>query len=155
QMSSDPAAGMHSSVDVLRGIGSPADLRARAAQYGRSLSRKKVNAHIHLPPNFSAFDSVEEAIESASREKIEVLGTSNYYVFSAYREFIDRASALGIFPLLGLEAIVSTDGTPYQNEKINDPGNPGKMYVCGKGITKYEMPSPAAIQVLDSIRRAD
>ena len=31
------------------------------------------NAHIHLPPNFSAFDTVDEVIDMAKSEKIAAL----------------------------------------------------------------------------------
>jgi hypothetical protein len=46
-------------LDGLRALGTPAELRALAERgYGPKLP-PRVNAHIHLPPNFSAFDSVE------------------------------------------------------------------------------------------------
>ena len=39
--------------------------------------------------------------------------------------------------------------------KINDPGNPGKMYVCGKGITRFAPFSPEAERLLGIIRHND
>ena len=39
--------------------------------------------------------------------------------------------------------------------KINDPGNPGKMYLCGKGITRFSpLPGPAR-ELLEVIRSTD
>ena len=57
----------------------------------------KVNAHIHLPPNFSAFDSVEQALALASEQGIDALGASNYYDYSVYSEFADEALRRGIW----------------------------------------------------------
>ena len=65
------------------------------------LARPAMNAHIHLPPNFSAFDSVDEAIARAVTENIRVLGVSNYYDFDVYGAFIAQARAANIFPLFG------------------------------------------------------
>jgi hypothetical protein len=39
--------------------------------------------------------------------------------------------------------------------KINDPGNPGKFYLCGKGITRFEQMTPEAARLIDRIRRND
>jgi hypothetical protein len=39
--------------------------------------------------------------------------------------------------------------------KINDPGNPGKFYICGKGITRFDEMTPDAAGLIDVIRRND
>ena len=39
--------------------------------------------------------------------------------------------------------------------KVNDPGNPGKTYLCGKGITRFDAMSPEATRLIDVIRRND
>ena len=57
-----------------------------------------VNAHIHLPPNFSAFESVSQAVTLAAAQKVAVLGASNYYDFRVYADFAVQAQAQGIFP---------------------------------------------------------
>jgi len=115
----------------------------------------RVNAHIHLPPNFSAFDSVSQAVELAQSQGLGVLGASNYYDFSVYREFGDRARAAGIYPLFGLEIIALLEDLQAAGVKINDPGNPGKMYLCGKGITRFAPESEEAGRLLGEIRAKD
>ena len=35
------------------------------------------NSHIHLPPNFSAFETVEQAVELAVDQGVQVLGCGN------------------------------------------------------------------------------
>jgi hypothetical protein len=115
----------------------------------------KNNAHIHLPPNFSAFETVEQAVDLAAAQGVRVLGVSNYYDYAVYDDFARLAGERGIFPLYGLEIICLIDELVKAGVKINDPGNPGKMYVCGKGITKFKPFNPVAQRIIDTIRRND
>ncbi len=115
----------------------------------------KVNGHIHLPPNFSAFDSVTQAVYLASEQKLGMLGVSNYYDFTVYADFLTATRQAGIFPLMGLEIICMLNDLRRAGVKINDPGNPGKMYLCGKGITKIDPFSPRAAELVEKIRRND
>jgi hypothetical protein len=115
----------------------------------------RVNAHIHLPPNFSAFDSVEQAVALATDERIGVLGVSNYYDYGVYGQFVELARHRGIFPLFGLEIISMQAELRDAGVKVNDPGNPGKTYLCGKGITRFDAMTPEAVRLLDVIRRND
>jgi hypothetical protein len=39
--------------------------------------------------------------------------------------------------------------------KINDPGNPGKLYFCGKGITRFDEMTPQVTRLIEVIRRND
>ncbi len=117
--------------------------------------RRAVNAHIHLPPNFSAFDSVDQAVTLAAEQQIGVLGVSNYYDFDVYGEFVELARGRGIFPLFGLEIISMQADLRDAGVKVNDPGNPGKTYLCGKGITRFDAMSPEATRLLGVIRKND
>jgi hypothetical protein len=113
------------------------------------------NAHIHLPPNFSAFESADQAIELAAAQGVRILGGSNYYDFSVYRSFARNCLRHGIYPLFGLEIIALLDDVRQAGVLINDPGNPGKMYLCGKGITRFSELTPEARRLLGIIRRND
>lgn len=142
-------------LDSLRALGTPAELRALGDRgYAPSLPQR-VNSHIHLPPNFSAFDTVEQAVKLAADQQIGVLGVSNYYDFNVYGDFADRARRLGIFPLFGLEIIAMQADLRDAGIRVNDPGNPGKTYLCGKGITRFDDMSPEARRLTDEIRRND
>lgn len=147
-------AKLSDSLAGLRAVGTVAELRARADK-GPASPRPKVNAHIHLPPNFSAFTTVAQVTDLAAAQNIGVLGVSNYYDYTVYGEFAARASAQGIYPLLGLEIICLHDDLQAAAIKVNDPVNPGKMYVCGKGITKLDPMSEAATRVLGRFRTTD
>jgi hypothetical protein len=39
--------------------------------------------------------------------------------------------------------------------KVNDPGNPGKTYLCGKGITRFDEMTAEAARLIGVIRRND
>jgi hypothetical protein len=142
-------------LEALRRLGTPAEMRALADRGYGPASPQRVNAHIHLPPNFSAFDSVEQALALAADDKIGVLGVSNYYDYDVYGEFVDRARKLGIFPLFGLEIIAMQPDLRDAGIRVNDPGNPGKTYLCGKGITRFDDPPTAARRLIDMIRHND
>lgn len=113
------------------------------------------NAHVHLPPNFSAFDSVEQLIALASQQGLRVLGASNYYDFSVYDKFEKLATRAGIFPLFGVEIICFDPELARAGIRVNDPANPGKIYLCGKGITRFRQLTPGATRLLSLIRQRD
>ena len=139
----------------LRDLGSPEELWALAERGAAPRRRPKVNSHIHLPPNFSAFESVEQAVALAREQEVGVLGASNYYDYEVYGEFIDRVRGCGIFPLLGLEIIALIDPLVRAGVLINDPGNPGKIYICGKGITRLDDMTAEARRLIGLIRDGD
>lgn len=114
-----------------------------------------INAHIHLPPNFSAFETTAQAIGLAKEQGVNVLGVSNYYDYAVYETFTGLARENGIFPLFGLEIITLDEELVKNKVLINDPGNPGKFYICGKGITQFDPLSPDALALLNVIRERD
>ena len=141
----------------LRELGTVEELGAGMGRLGGSLALP-VNSHIHLPPNFSAFTSVRQALDLAANQDIGVLGVSNYYDYEVYADFADGARRRGIFPLFGLEIIALIDELVKGGIKINDPGNPGKIYLCGKGITRFapfSSFSAEAERLIGIIRRND
>lgn len=144
----------NSALDGLRDLGSIEQLRELAGR-GCVAPRQKVNAHLHLPPNFSAFTTVEQAVDLADRQGVRVLGASNYYDYDVYADFAGLAGGKRIFPLFGLEIICWDDAQARAGVKINDPGNPGKFYLCGKGITRFERMTPEGQRLLAIIRGND
>jgi len=142
-------------LDALRKLGTPDEMRGLAQQGYGPKSPPRVNAHIHLPPNFSAFESVQQAVNLASEQGIGAVGVSNYYDYEVYGNFVDCAREKGIFPLFGLEIICMDDGLRDAGVKINDPGNPGKIYVCGKSITRFDEMTAEGARLLEVIRSND
>jgi hypothetical protein len=139
--------GVQEALDCLRGL----EIKKGSGAF----SRPRTNSHIHLPPNFSAFETVDQAVSLAARQQVTVVGVSNYYDFEVYGEFFKLARPHKIFPLFGLEIISLIHDLVKAGVKINDPGNPGKMYICGKGITRFGKKSPEAQNLIGTIRRSD
>ncbi len=138
----------------MRELATLAEMRDLADK-GLGLARQKVNSHVHLPPNFSAFRDVRQVVDLAAEQDVRVLGASNYYDYEVYGDFARLAERKGIFPLFGLEVICLVDELARSGVKVNDPGNPGKFYLCGKGITKFAPMGQDAHRLLGTIRRND
>lgn len=117
--------------------------------------RPAFNTHVHLPPNFSAFETVEDAIETAARENVRVIGSSNFHDFGVYDRFEAAAAAKGIAALFGLEFISLLDEEQRNGVKINDPDNPGRAYICGKGIPAPTSPSDATKRFMDAAKASN
>jgi hypothetical protein len=142
-------------LDHQKNLGTVDAMRAAADAGLAPASRPRTNAHIHLPPNFTAFESVRQAMDLAAEQGVAVLGASNYYHYGVYAEFSRLARERGIFPLYGLEVILLLDDLAAAGVKVNDPGNPGKMYLCGKGITRFAPMNAEAQGLIDLIWRYD
>jgi mannitol-1-phosphate 5-dehydrogenase len=120
---------------------------------GAGAGLTSVNTHVHLPPNFSAFDSPEQAVRLAAAEGVLVVGSSNYYDFRPYRRFASAAAEAGVMPLFGLE--INTFASDLVGMRINDPSNPGRFNLCGKGITRFDPPLDGAARRMAAIRGAN
>ena len=141
--------------DFLMQIGSVDDVKAQAQGRVGFSERLAFNSHIHLPPNFSAFETIRQAVELADEQGVRVLGVGNYYDFSIYQEFAQAAREKNIFPLFGTEIIALETDLQRQGIRVNDPGNPGKYYICGKGIGRFDRFSPRAAELMSHIREND
>lgn len=95
---------------------------------------REVNSHIHTPYSFSAFDRLETAFEMAKNENVAVLGINDFFVTDGYQEFYDGCLRNNIFPLFNIEFIGLLRKEQKNNIRINDPNNPGRIYLSGKGL---------------------
>ena len=116
--------------------------------------RPIVNTHVHLPPNFSAFDTAEQAVRLAAAGGVAAFGTSNYYDFGVYRPFAAAAAEAGVVPLFGVEIITLVSDLPGGGSLINDPTNLNRMYLCGKALSRLDPPTPSATRRMAAVRAA-
>lgn len=100
----------------------------------KSVFPMKVNNHIHTPYSFSAFDTVTQAVRLAVAEDIRILGINDFYVTDGYKEFIEECIDHGMFPLLNIELIGISKEDQTAGIRVNDPNNPGRTYLSGKGL---------------------
>jgi hypothetical protein len=120
---------------------------------GGPVAPMKVNNHIHTPYSFSAFEGISDAVRRASEEEVRVLGINDFYVTDGYGEFISLCLGHSIFPLLNIELIGISEAERKAGLRVNDPNNPGRTYISGKGLA-YPSVLPAAQKSrLDSVVR--
>ncbi len=107
-----------------------------------------VNAHIHTPYSFSAFKDIPQIFELAQKEDVKVLGINDFYSTDGYAEFNDLALKYKIFPLFNIEFIGVNLKDKERGVRLNDPGNPGRVYLSGKGLSyPPKLDEPYASQV--------
>lgn len=94
----------------------------------------KVNAHIHTPYSFSSFDSIDSIIDTAQKENISVLGINDFNTVDGFGEWAEKCYAAGIFPLFNIEMIGLNRGDMETGRRVNDPNNPGRIYISGKAL---------------------
>jgi hypothetical protein len=111
----------------------------------------KVNNHIHTPYSFSAFQSISEAVERASDEDVRILGINDFYVTDGYQEFVRECTGHGIFPLLNIELIGISREEQEAGIRVNDPNNPGRTYISGKGLAFRPVLTGRQQQKLDRV----
>ena len=111
-----------------------------------------VNAHIHSPYSFSSFTGLEQAFEMAVNENVSVLGINDFYVTDGYDEFTGLAHQNGIFPLYNIEAISLSKELQEQGIRVNDPNNPGRTYICGKGLNYPSTLNGKCRDMLESVK---
>lgn len=111
-----------------------------------------VNTHVHLPPNFSAFATVEDAVAAAVSQGVRALGISNFFDQQVYARVAEVLRGTGILALYGLEFITRIDDLAEAGVRINDPANPGRMYLCGKGIAPFKPKTADAASIAARIR---
>ena len=93
-----------------------------------------VNAHMHTPYSFSAFKDISQALNMAVNENVKVAGINDFYTTDGYSEWAEVCSERRIFPLFNIEYISLNRDDQSAGIKVNDPNNPGRTYLSGKGL---------------------
>ncbi|MFC2115945.1 hypothetical protein ACFLTU_05690 [Bacteroidota bacterium] len=94
----------------------------------------EVNGHLHSPHSFCSFDSIDQMFDMASGEGVKVLGINDFYTVDGYDEFARLASNNRIFPLFNIEFTGLMKDLQEQDIRVNDPNNPGRVYLSGKAL---------------------
>jgi hypothetical protein len=110
-----------------------------------------VNAHIHTPYSFSAFDSIKEIFTMAKVENISVIGINDFFVTEGYEDFCREALQHNVFPLFNIEFIGLLKEKQRLNIRINDPNNPGRCYFSGKGLDYPFHLHPSYLRMLETV----
>ncbi|WP_282035721.1 hypothetical protein [Saccharicrinis aurantiacus] len=94
-----------------------------------------VNAHLHTPYSFSAFKDIPEIFTLAEEQDIKVLGINDFYSTDGYEEFNILAKKHKIYPMFNIEFIGISTKDKEKGLRLNDPANPGRAYLSGKGLS--------------------
>ncbi|HMD85525.1 MAG TPA: hypothetical protein VKO18_12600 [Terriglobia bacterium] len=116
--------------------------------------RRGTNGHIHTSESFSVFRSPTEAVWQAAREGLAVLGINDHYTVAGHEEFRRACEMAGIAATFSLEAVAMDRDAAEAGLKLNDPDNPGRIYLCGKGVTRIPPESSLEMQNLARMRAA-
>lgn len=112
-----------------------------------------VNAHIHTPYSFSAFGSISEALDKAAAEGVRVVGINDFYSTDGFLEWRAGCADRSLYPLYGIEFIALDTGMQESGLRVNDPGNPGRIYLSGKGLACPPILGGDSAEALARVRR--
>jgi hypothetical protein len=116
--------------------------------------RLGTNCHIHTNESFSVFRSPAEAVWQAAREGIALLGINDHYTTAGHDEFRRACAIAAIDAVFSMEAVAMDRAAEAEGLLLNDPDNPGRVYLCGKGITRIPPESSSAARNLARMRAA-
>jgi len=94
-----------------------------------------VNAHLHTPFSFSCFESIPQALDMAAYENVKVVGINDFYTQAGYDQWAKGCEERKLFPLFNIEMISLNVEDQAAGIRVNDPNNPGRTYMSGKGLS--------------------
>lgn len=107
-----------------------------------------VNAHLHTPYSFSAFLDIDDALDRAVAEEVMVVGINDFYTTEGYLKWHEGCKKRHLFPLFGIEFISLNEEDQKAGLRVNDPANPGRTYLSGKGMSfPFRLDEPYATQL--------
>ncbi len=112
-----------------------------------------VNGHFHTPFSFSAFTEIEQVFRMAETEGIQVLGINDFYTTDGYAEFVQLAQKYLIFPLFNIEFMSLQKDLQASGIRVNDPANPGRTYLSGKGLSQPLKIGDAELVLLEQVQK--
>src|SRR5690554_5668163 len=108
-------------------------------------SEISVNAHLHTPYSFSAFGDIDDALDRAVAEGVQVVGINDFYTARGYEEWSKGCEKRSLYPLFGIELIALDQEDQQAGLRVNDPANPGRTYLSGKGMSyPFKLAEPYA-----------
>jgi hypothetical protein len=93
-----------------------------------------VNAHMHTPYSFSAFESIEQALKMAVSQGVSIVGINDFNTTDGFAVWAEESLKRNLFPLFNIEFICLNKEDQAKGICVNDPDNPGRTYLCGKGL---------------------
>ena len=103
---------------------------------------------MHTPYSFSAFNDVDDALDRAVAEEVKVVGVNDFYTTEGYEQWAEGCKKRNLVPLFNIEFISLNEEDQKAGLRVNDPGNPGRTYLSGKGLSyPFKLEEPFASQL--------
>lgn len=107
---------------------------------------------MHTPYSFSAFRDIDDALDRTVVEGVKVVGINDFYTTEGYQEWGDGCNKRQLYPLFGIEFISLNEKDQKAGLRVNDPANPGRTYLSGKGLSHpFRLKEPYAT-MLSNVR---
>ena len=94
---------------------------------------RDVNNHIHTTYSFSPY-SPTAAVWFAREAGLCTCGLMDHDSIAGAEEFLEAAQIAGIAATIGMEVRVSMLNTPFADKKLNNPDQPGVLYMALHGV---------------------
>jgi len=120
----------------------------------KKLENGWVNLHIHTNESFSVFENPTEAVWHAYNQDVEYFGINDHYTISGHHEFNKACKIAGLKACFSIEAIGLDRASFTENRRYNDPENPGRIYLIGKGVTRDLIPGSKSWMIMHNMRDA-
>ncbi len=116
----------------------------RASLQAERPPARAANAHVHSHHSFSVFGPPAEVVTAAVAEGVAILGLNDFFTTAGAVAFAEACAVAKLPGFLCVECIARDADAAAAGERLNDPGNPGKIYLCGKAITVADQPQANA-----------
>ena len=83
---------------------------------------------------------------------MKVVGINDFYSMDGYGEWKEGCAARGLYPLFGIEFISLNAEDQAAGLRVNDPNNPGRTYISGKGLAYPVILKAEPLRKLEAVR---
>ena len=83
---------------------------------------------------------------------MKVVGINDFYSTDGYSEWKEGCAARGLYPLFGIEFISLNAEDQAAGLRVNDPNNPGRTYISGKGLAYPVILKGEPLRKLEAVR---
>ena len=119
-----------------------------------SAARSGANLHLHTGESYSLYPSPSSLVWAARGEGLATIGINDLYATGGHAEFAEACNIAGLDATLSVE-LIALDETAFAAGALwNDPSNPGRTYLCGKGTVRPLPPDSESARRLDAVNAA-
>ena len=117
-------------------------------------ARSGANLHLHTGESYSLYPSPSSLVWAARGEGLATIGINDLYATGGHAEFVEACRIGGLDATLSVE-LIALDQTAFAAGALwNDPSNPGRTYLCGKGTVRPLPPGSESAKRLDAVNAA-